>query len=239
MRLAFFAIIALWFSLASSVLAEEYVLPELDIERVRARGEFIPEPDRAYILVESRNNRSHIRFALMSDASESAVPTGWFETPNFQRFAGENDVSVWLFEVPVGNYALSSISWQWVPFDHDCACMGTVRFPVEPGQVTAIRAETALLDERGHQVAVGNMPRNVPGERRGESDLWSMRAISVGHPTSGIWRENLSDVHIEPARLTPMAEFPNLFGSMIARVLPIDGVLDYDGEQLIDLTVAE
>ena len=214
-------------------------LKQLQIARVSSRALFVPDPDKAYLLVESRNSRSLITFVKAADGTRDADTSnvdGYVEIPRENRFANEGDVSVWLYEVPPGEYFFSSINWQSLPVDTDCACMGSVRFSVDPGKVTAIRAETAILGERGEQVGIGNRPNAMPDGRK-ENDLYAMRGLVVGHPTSEFWREKLDEQFVEQARFTPVAELPNWFGHQINRVLPIAGVLDYDSDRMVDLRI--
>lgn len=213
-------------------------LKEIEIERISGRAPFVPDPSKAYLLVESRNLRGvTFTFVKAADGARGADPanaTGYIEIAG-NHFTNEDGVvSVRLFAVPPGEYFFSSVTWQWTPVDVDCACMGTVRFPVEPGKVTAIRVETAILDARGEQIGVGNLGKAIPDGRR-ENDLFAMRALAVGHPTSDLLRGKVDEGVIEPARFTPVPELPNWFGHQINRVLPIPGVLDYEGDRMVDL----
>jgi len=213
-------------------------LKEIEIERISGRAPFVPDPNKAYLLVETRNLRAAtFTFVKAADGAGGADPanaTGYIEIAG-NHFANEDGVvSVRLFAVPPGEYFFSSLTWQWLPVDVDCACMGTVRFPVELGKVTAIRVETAILDAKGEQIGVGNIGDAIPDGRH-ENDLFAMRGIAVGHPTSALLRGRVDDQYIEPARLAPVAELPNWFGRQINRVLPIPGVLDYEGDRMVDL----
>lgn len=208
-------------------------LKKIEISRVAARGEFHPEAGKAYLMVESRNRRPLIRFVRLAEGTQdasAAVPLGYIEIPRENRFADAENVSLWLFEVPAGDYAFSSISWQYLPQDIDCACMGSVHFAVETGKVTAVRVESAILDAQGQQIDTGNNAKE-----RGEQDAFAMRGIAVGHPTGGLWQGKVAASAIEPARLVPMPELPNWFGNQINRVMPIPAVLRYERERMVDL----
>ncbi|WP_144037923.1 hypothetical protein [Sphingopyxis sp. KK2] len=208
-------------------------LKEIEISKVTVRGEFHPEAGKSYLMVESRNRRPLIRFVRLAEDTQDAsnvFPLGYIEIPRDNRFANAADVSLWLFEVPAGNYAFSTISWQYLPQDIDCACMGSVRFTVEPEKVTAVRVESAILDAQGQQIETGNRANG-----RGEQDAFAMRGIAVGHPTSGQWKGRVAASAIEPARFVPMPELPNWFGNQINRVMPIPAVFRYERERMIDL----
>jgi len=229
--------LALTATLAAAVLALQPVsaqeLKQIEISKVTARGEFHPEAGKAYLMVESRNRGPLIRFVRLAEGTRDAsvaFPLGYIELPRRDRFANAENVSLWLVEIPAGNYAFSSISWQYLPQDIDCACMGSVHFAVEPGKVTAVRIESAILDAQGQQIDTGNRANG-----RGEQDAFAMRGIAVGHPTSGVWQGRVAASAIEPARFVPMPELPNWFRNQINRVMPIPAVLGYERERMIDL----
>ena len=105
-------------------------LKEIEIERISGRAPFVPDPNKAYLLVETRNLRAAtFTFVKAADGAGGADPanaTGYIEIAG-NHFANEDGVvSVRLFAVPPGEYFFSSLTWQWLPVDVDCACMGTV-----------------------------------------------------------------------------------------------------------------
>ena len=207
-------------------------LDKIELKRVTISGQFRPEAGKGYLMVESRNARPLITFVKAADKSgASTLPaaSGYIEIPRDNRIAEGGEVSLWLFEVPIGDYYFSSIAG-FIAADADCACMGSVRFSVTAGKVTAIRVETAVLDRNGRQIGVSN--RHPHGN---ENDVFSMRGLSVGEPTSGLWRGKVDSGFVEPAHFSPVPELPNWFGHQINRVMPIQGILDYDHDRLIDL----
>lgn len=229
--------LALAAALATTVLelqtASAQEMRQLKIANVTAPREFQPEAGKAYMLIESRNRRPLIRFVRLADSAgdtASLTPVGYIEIPRENRFANTGEVSLWLFEVPAGDYVFSSITWQYLPQDVDCACMGSVRFAVELGNVTAVRVETAILDAQGEQRGTGNRANGY-----GEQDAFAMRGISLGHPTSGLWQGRLPPSALKPARFVPVPELPNWFGNQVNRVMSILGVLRYERERMIDL----
>ena len=61
----------------------------------------------------------------------------------FNRFHSADGTSLWLYEVPAGTYTYYG---QGAPGMGDCVCMGSVRFAVPAGQITALRNGLQWLD---------------------------------------------------------------------------------------------
>jgi hypothetical protein len=208
-------------------------LDQIKIAKVATQGEFQPDADKSYLLVESRNSRPPplIRFVRLADSSNDRnliIPSGYIEIPQQQRLANSGKTSLWLFEIPSGDYVFSNIEWMIIV--KDCACMGSVRFAVPRGKVTAVRVETAALDAQGRQIDVGSIASG-----HGEQDAWAKRGISIGHPTSGLWQGRINPTALVPAHFIPIPELPNWFGYQVNRVMPVAGVLDYERERMVDL----
>ena len=62
-----------------------------------------------------------------------------------------------------------------------------------------------------------------------------MRGLSVGAPVAQLWSGLIAPDAVVDAELTPISEVPNWFASQISRVEPIEGVLAYDQERMIDV----
>ncbi|RPF71996.1 hypothetical protein [Aurantiacibacter spongiae] len=219
---------ALALGIVSHAVPAQDRLEELSMERISPRGLFVPEAGKAYLLVESRNRRPLITFVRAGSATPFAA-SGYIEIPRENRLANEGDVSLWLYEIPAGEYFVSNITWLYTPNDIDCACMGSVSFAVEPGTVTAVRVETAVLDRNGDTVAIGNRLNEVP-RGRSETDHFAFRAIEVGHPTSDLWRTKIAAGGVTMAQFTPVADLPNWRAAIPTRVTAMDGVFGYDAQ---------
>lgn len=225
-----------------------------DTERIRDRSEVLIDPASAYILVETdlfaniefvkeatpqeRAIWEQQRLRAMSQPEQDGVH-GDVDTENFPwpaaesqlrlrmevngHFERKRDFVLYLYRVPAGTYTFYAHNTYNT---QDCACMGTVSFPVATGRITALRLERKYLDSAGEVLA--ERPRKGTALER------LMRtAVQVSPPTALAYDERLPSKAIQAARLTPVPEIPN-WGRYIAnRVLPIEGIFSYERDTMV------
>lgn len=134
--------------------------------------------------------------------------------------------SGWLIAVEPGTYALyGEIVETTNGMSGVCYCMGSVRFEARGGQITDV----------GEIVG-------VPADQQGNVDLQNFR---LGHfVTVAPWNASMrsptqfANLQVAPAELRAADKMPNHFGIPITRLAPIEGVLGYERDRVIDLRAA-
>lgn len=125
--------------------------------------------------------------------------------------------STYLHAVTPGSYRVYG-QLMFIPnngFQGTCFCMGSVRFEAKAGEIVDLGTLEPMPPADGANPA--KMERFVrPG---GEID------------------PRLKDFPIRPAVFRPAGKLPNYFGVTISRVPAIDGVMRYDRDRIVDLTV--
>lgn len=145
------------------------------------------------------------------------------------RFRAEDGNSLWLYEVPAGDYVYYGTGLMGA---NECACMGTVRFNVQAGKVTALNLATTALDAAGQLVEV--RPEGV-----NSNDLATRIGMTVTPPSPGAYDPRLPRDRVVAANLQPHGALPNWFGGLINRVLPVPGVLTYERGEVVGLRPGE
>lgn len=134
------------------------------------------------------------------------------------RFS-KTDGSVWLQEVPPGEYVFyGSMAL--------CACLGTVSFDAPAGNVVALEIGLPFIDAL----------RDSPKEERPKSAF----DLPPGTSSLRIGPAQVSDSRLPadkviPADFKPAGTRPNWFGQEVDRVMPIGGLFDYERGKQIDL----
>lgn len=142
------------------------------------------------------------------------------------RLLHQDDWSGWLIAVEPGTYSLyGAISETPNGLFGSCFCMGSVRFEARAGEITDM-GEVLM----------------VPEDQRGTPTAQNFR---LGHyitvaPWNGQMRtpQQFSNLRVVPAQLRAADRMPNYFGVMITRLAPIEGVLAYNRDEVIDLRAA-
>ena len=177
------------------------------------------------------------RFSVERPVQPTPETFAWPELETTQVFTvgpqnrfSSGEVSLWLYEVPAGNYVFYGTGVG--PQSIDCACMGSVAFAVPEGQVTAVRVTLQPLDRAGN--AIGNHV-----EDSDSTDKMVRRAPLVEAPSRAAYDPRLPAGMVVPADFMPVPSLTSWFGGTINRVMPIDGVLAYDGIVQVDLRSGE
>lgn len=153
-------------------------------------------------------------------------------TGPLNRFYKSDDVSLWLSEVPPGDYVFYGFGFGPTAVGAGtCMCMGSVDFVVEPGKITALRVGSLFLD------ADGNRQAEVPDDSN-TTDLMTRQVMLIGPATGAAYDPRIPRDRIVAAEFSAVENLPNWFGGMVARVEPIEGVLGYDRDKAIDLRAA-
>ncbi len=139
------------------------------------------------------------------------------------RFAINEGSSLWLYELPEGEYTFYGTGLVGL---NDCACMGTVRFSVEAGSVTAVRVGIAILDERGNEI-------DEPLEDSDSTDRQARMALVIDEPSPSAYDPRIPRSMIRPAEFVAVPRLPNWFGGTINRIRPIPGQFDYHHSELV------
>lgn len=145
------------------------------------------------------------------------------------RFAKGEDFSLYLQEVPPGEYAYyGSID---LVGQGTCVCMGTVKFEVAPGKITTLRYDFAFMDKAGKFL---EPPHEVP-DGEDMDDVFVRQAMMLGDASPASRDPRLPADMFQAAEFEAMPTLPNWHGAVINRLQPIPGVLAYDRDKIIDL----
>lgn len=217
---------AQWIRQRDDEIAEQQADYERDMRRYESNmrryrpgpGALPPPEEPVYATVEN--------FAWPDIETQQMIAIG----PG-DRFYDEAGLSMWLYEVPPGEYVFYGVA-DMDPRERsvvmDCACMGSVAFNVEPGRITAIRAGVETVDASGAVVDFYETSRN-----RTDRDVW--RTLVAQPPTEAAFDPRLPRERITVPGFRPIDRLENWLGGTINRVQPIPGVLGYERDQLIDL----
>lgn len=143
------------------------------------------------------------------------------------RFAKEDGNSLYLHEVPPGEYVFYGSILMGMGV---CACMGTVKFEVEQGKITTLRSDGVFLDKDGNPLDRMNRP-----EGQDTNDVLVRYAMIVEPADSRARDPRLPPERLTSAQFTPVEFVPNWFGAQINRLLPMEGVFAYERDKQIDL----
>ena len=141
------------------------------------------------------------------------------------RFRAEDGLSLWLYEVPAGDYVFYGSGMIGM---HECACMGTVRFRVAAGNVTALKVANTALDGLGQ-------PRDGHPDGSNGNDMATRTGMVVADPSPAAYDPRLPRDRVVAAEFEPVARLPNWFGGLINRIQPIPRVFTYDRGEVVDL----
>ncbi|MFY7835551.1 MAG: hypothetical protein ACOVQ0_04620 [Novosphingobium sp.] len=144
------------------------------------------------------------------------------------RFAkAEGGASTYLQEVEPGEYVFYGSVMMGVA-GGICACLGTVAFKADAGKITSL----------------GKMRLPWIESLRGPKETRAKNSLELPEGTTSLAFAPavFSDPRVPAdmvvaARFTPIDRMPNWFGLEVDRVMPIEGVMRYDRDKVVDLTV--
>ena len=142
------------------------------------------------------------------------------------RLINQDAWSGWLIAVEPGTYALyGEINETPNGLMGACFCMGSVRFEARAGEITDM-GEVML----------------VPEDQRGMPTAQDFRLGHFGTvaPANAQMRspQQFGSLRVVPAELRAADKMPNYFGVMITRLAPIEGILAYNRDEVVDLRAA-
>ncbi len=162
---------------------------------------------------------------------------GWPEIEQYRtlsmgplhRFAKQKNQSLYLYEVEAGQYAFYGTGFFGF---NDCMCMGTVSFPVAAGAVTTLRVHMQKLD------AAGNVIESFP-EGLSSTDQMTRVGIALMPPTEFGYDPRIPREMIKAAEFQVVGRLGNWFGGRVHRLAPVDGILAYDKDRIVDVRAEE
>lgn len=144
------------------------------------------------------------------------------------RFAkAEGGASTYLQEVEPGEYVFYGSVMMGVA-GGICACLGTVAFKADAGKITSLgKMRLPWIESlRGPKETRAKNSLELP---EGTTSL-AFAPATFGDP-------RVPADMVVAARFTPVDRMPNWFGLEVDRVMPIEGVMRYDRDKVVDLTL--
>ncbi|HEY0115126.1 MAG TPA: hypothetical protein VGB54_05345 [Allosphingosinicella sp.] len=151
-------------------------------------------------------------------------------------FVDQDGHQAYLLTVPPGNYAIVAVTYKRMPSIGTCMCMGTVRFEARAGVVNDLGFLLGAIEDRPTQI-----PELAPftGSPSWTHTTPALAIMSVRPAADGMEvPAALRALPLVRAEYGAVGKFPNHFRTMINRIPPVPGVLDYDGDRAVDLRVA-
>lgn len=151
------------------------------------------------------------------------------------RFAkGKDGLSTYLEEVTPGEYRVYGTLTQGSGSMGVCFCMGSVAFTAKAGEVVDLGSIGMVPIGINGQAASGkNATREV--QQSGGADL--RRSFFEATPSDVPTDPRLAKAKIVAARFRPVGKLPNYFGVLLARIPAMPGVMRYERDKIIDLTI--
>jgi hypothetical protein len=139
------------------------------------------------------------------------------------RFTVDDGWSGYFIAVPPGTYSFyGQMMGNQASAMGICLCMGTVKFEARPGQITYVGEVQGPAEGEGSPIREDRF-RLVP-------------ALSVTpHSASMPMPERFAGLNVVSAELRAADKTPNVFGVMISRMAPVEGVLGYRRDEVLDL----
>lgn len=116
-----------------------------------------------------------------------------------------------------------------------CFCMGSVKFEVKSGTITNLGNFLLTAPKKEEHNAVGGRPMTIPvgwGAQTVNKDV-NNAVIDYDLP------ESLKTYPNQQAKWRAAGKMNNYFGIQISRMAPVDGILGYKRDKVIDLKAAE
>lgn len=148
-------------------------------------------------------------------------------------FARTPDSRTVVLAVPPGSYVLVAAGYEQLKAVGTCLCMGTVRFDARPGIVTDLGHLLASLEDWTTAIPELAGVTNPPTEYRTSPMMVAVavRPAAAGTPLP----PGLGNATVVPADYRAVGKFPNYFRTMISRLNPVPGVLEYERDRVIDV----
>lgn len=215
------------------------------VRNLESTGRFPGAPILVRRLTETEKSDYEKAKRVAYDAKEQDVPYERF-TPDYKgvtntyffnarkTYQKDDKTRIWLAEVPPGTYVVYAQAYG--ASGGACMCMGSVEFTVKAGTITDMGYFNAdLIDPR-------KKPSNFPwineiaeGSDKYKAGLAVIAAKITPHEDEMIIPQNLAALEREPAQYVAAGKMPNFMSMMIMRLEPMEGVLGYEEDTIIDL----
>ncbi|MEE4206123.1 MAG: hypothetical protein V2I39_07520 [Erythrobacter sp.] len=197
---------------------------------------------RAIALAEARAKAREKRDGAAGVSDEDLLPDAEFrfvdrDIRNLVRldsgrvFAKDGNRRTYVVEVPPGEYTIFGAGIDGFT-SGTCMCMGSVRFRAAAGEITDLGA-VLVAPENGKteiaELAFYRSPEYI--ERKALPFVMSVRPAKEGDPLPA----ELAGMTARPANYRAADKMPNWLGMLINRMPPIEGVLAYEADRVIDL----
>lgn len=220
------------------------------VRQFRSGEPVAPRGDTAYLLfrTDDRVMEDWFEFAFVREvgppaqgrvapprlaASHSEAGANLVKTDAGRVFAKTPDSRIFVLAVPPGSYFLAAAGYKQLKAIGTCLCMGTVRFDARAGVITDLGFLLASLEDRSTQIPELAGRTNPPTKYRTAP---AMVAAAIRPPAPGMAvPPELAGAAIVPADYRAVGKFPNYFRTMISRLTPVPGALDYERDRVIDV----
>lgn len=113
----------------------------------------------------------------------------------------------------------------------ECLCMGSVQFDVKPGVITNLGDSLLALPDFANHPTAPAMDIVVSGAFSGTR----IETPEGGRAPDFSLPDSLLGYDVEQANLRASGKMNNFYGVMVSRLAPIDGVLAYDRDTVVDV----
>lgn len=113
----------------------------------------------------------------------------------------------------------------------ECLCMGSVQFEVKPGVITNLGDSLLALPDFANHPTAPAMDIVVSGAFSGTK----IKLPEGGQAPDFSLPDSLLQYDVEQAELRASGKMNNFYGVMVSRLAPIDGVLAYERDTVVDV----
>ncbi len=214
----------------------------VEFTQIRAGQPVSIRPDRAYIFYRvPKMKGAHLSETIfLREFDRATGPRGYNLTSGRlgQFYAETATERFYLIEAEPASYVIAGQGYG-THYAATCYCMGTVRFVAKAGVLTDLGY---LLSDDPSNLSPFPELRAVSGRGQRIDDgtnsiyVGAIRPVTADAPVPAALR----GLPREPAQFRAVGKFRNSFAFLINRLAPLDGVLAYDEDRVIDLqAVAE
>lgn len=215
--------------------------PPIEFRMIRVGEPVSILPDRAYILFRV----PQVKGVFVSETVflREFDRTPGVRSPNLTsvrpgRFYAETATDrYYLIEAEPSSYVIAGQAYTATHYVATCFCMGSMRFVAKAGVVTDLGY---ILSDDPSRASPFPELRDLTGRGDRIDDgtnaifVAAIRPAAVDTPVP----EGLRSLPREPARFRAVGKFRNTFAHLINRLAPLEGILAYDEDRVIDLQAA-
>lgn len=200
--------------------------------------------------LEKNTRKREKRLAALAKAKDKGEPYTRAIPPilTYEKFVFEYDAVSNVYAVPVrkeyqkteygrdvlftltpGQYVLADIGGV-------CMCLGTVQFTVKPGVVTDMGMIVSDIADRYDEPSkYPEVWERVKDHGTYRTGFFYVSSALRPHKDEMSVPDVIKDLERVPADYTAMGKMPVYFSTMVDRLAPVPGVLDYKGDKVIDV----